>query len=72
MNHQEIKMLGCSAKQLEKQFKSQYNINMYVAGLLSDAQELASMGKTIQSNQIINQVKYYFFEFTDTRNEATV
>jgi hypothetical protein len=44
---------------------------MYVAGLLSDAQELSAMGKTEQANQIINQVKYYFFEFTDTRNQVS-
>jgi hypothetical protein len=72
MKNQEIKMLGCSAEMLEKQLKSQYNINMYVAGLLSDAQELTTMGKTTEANQLINQVKYYFFEFTDTRNEVTV
>jgi hypothetical protein len=45
---------------------------MYVAGLLSDAQELIAMGRTEQANQIINQVKYYFFEFTNTRDEVTV
>ena len=72
MQDQEIKMLGCPAVMLEKQFNSQYNINMYVAGLLSDAQELLSMGKTEEANQLMNQVKYYFFEFTDTRNEVTV
>jgi hypothetical protein len=68
----DIKMLGCSAEALERHFKSQYNINMYVAGLLSDAQELIAMGRTEQANQIINQVKYYFFEFTNTRDEVTV
>lgn len=72
MNYSEIKMFGCTEKQLNKQFSSQYNINMYIAGLLSDAQELISMGKTDEANKIINQVKHYFFEFTDTRNEVTV
>jgi hypothetical protein len=67
----DIKMFGCPAESVERQFKSQYNINMYVAGLLSDAQELVAMGKTEQANQIINQVKYYFFEFTDTRNQVS-
>ena len=57
---------------LDKQFKSQYNINMYVAGLLSDAQMLLEMGKTEEANQLINQVKYYFFEYTNTRSEVTV
>lgn len=68
----DIKMFGCSAESLERQFKCQYNINMYVAGLLSDAQELIAMGRTEQANQIINQVKYYFFEFTNTRELTTL
>lgn len=72
MQDQEIKMLGCPAEMLDKQFKSQYNINMYVAGLLSDAQMLLEMGKTEEANQLINQVKYYFFEYTNTRSEVTV
>jgi hypothetical protein len=72
MSNQEIKMLGCTEEALTKHFSAQYNINMYVAGLLSDAQELIAMGRTEQANQIINQVKFYFFEHTDTRNEVTV
>lgn len=72
MSNQEIKMFGCTEEMLETQFKRQYNINMYLAGLLSDAQELVAMGKTEQANQILNQVKHYFFEHTDTRNEVTV
>lgn len=67
----EIQMFGCSEAALNKQFESQYNINMYLAGLLSDAQELVAMGKTEQANQILNQVKYYFFDFTDTRNQVS-
>jgi 20S proteasome alpha/beta subunit len=67
----EIQMFGCNTVYLEKQFQSQYNINMYLAGLLSDAQELVSMGKTDEANQILNQVKYYFFDFTDTRNQVS-
>jgi hypothetical protein len=43
---------------------------MYLAGILSDAQELIAMGRTEQANQVINQVKHYFFEYTDTRYEA--
>ena len=65
----EIQMFGCNTVALEKQFASQYNINMYIAGLVSDAQELLEMGMTKEANQILNQVKYYFFDFTDTRNE---
>jgi len=65
----QIKMLGSTEAQLQKHFESVYNINMYMAGILSDAQELIAMGKTEEANQIINQTKYYFFEYTDTRNE---
>jgi len=39
--------------------------------MLSDAQELIAMGKQDQANQVINQVKHYFFEFTDTRNQVS-
>jgi hypothetical protein len=68
----EIDIFGCTTEMLDTQFKRQYNINMYVAGLVSDAQELIRMGKTEQAEQILNQVKHYFFEHTDTRNEVTV
>jgi len=66
----ELDMFGCTIKELDINFGRQYNINMYVASLLSDAQELNLMGKTEQANQIMNQVKHYFFEYTDTRNEV--
>lgn len=68
-NYTELDMFGCSIKELDIQFGSQYNINMYIAGLLSDAQELNLMGKTDQANQLMNQVKHYFFEYTNTRNQ---
>jgi len=72
MKYEQIKMLGCTEEMLERQFKREYNINMHIAGLVSDAQELMAMGKTEQANKILNQVKYYFFEHTDTRNKVTV
>lgn len=72
MKNQEIKMFGCTEEMLNKQFSAQYNINMYIAGLLSDAQEYIAMGNTEQATQILNQVKHYIFEHTDTRNEVTV
>ena len=64
----EIKMFGTSINQVEYSFSTAININMRLAGMLSDVQELISMGKTEQANQIINQVKHYFFEYTDTRS----
>jgi len=64
----EIKMFGTSIKSVEHSFATAQNINMRLAGMLSDVQELISMGKTEQANQIINQVKHYFFEYTNTRD----
>ena len=61
-------MLGTPVETLEASFYTAYNINMRLAGMLSDVQELIAMGDTERANQVINQVKYYFFEFTDTRN----
>ena len=62
------KMLGTPVETLEASFYTAYNINMRLAGMLSDVQELIAMGDTERANQVINQVKHYFFEFTDTRN----
>jgi hypothetical protein len=72
MKNQEIKMFGTTTESVESAFHTAYNINMRLAGMLSDAQELLEMGKTEQATQVINQVKHYFFEFTDTRNQVSV
>lgn len=61
-------MLGTPVETLESSFYTAYNINMRLAGMLSDAQELIAAGDTERATQVINQVKHYFFEFTDTRN----
>jgi len=68
MNNQENQMLGMQPEKLESSFSTAYNINMRLAGMLSDAQHLIEIGSTVEANQILNQVKYYFFEYTDTRN----
>jgi hypothetical protein len=60
-------MFGTSVGVVEANIENAYNVNMRMAGMLSDAQELISMGKTEQANQILNRVKYYFFYYTDTR-----
>ena len=70
MNNQDIKMFGTTTNSLEGFFDRAYNINMTLAGMLSDAQEMISMGHTEKANQILNSVKHYFFEYTDTRNEV--
>jgi hypothetical protein len=68
MNNQENQMLGMQPEKLESSFHTAYNINMRLAGMLSDAQFLFEIGATVEASQILNQVKYYFFEYTDTRN----
>jgi len=68
LENNEIKMFGTTAKNVEQSFATAYNINMRLAGMLSDAQELLSAGNADQANQIINQVKHCIFEYTDTRN----
>jgi hypothetical protein len=68
--NQETKMLGCTSEVLEDSFNTAYNINMRLAGMLSDAQECISSGDKQRANILLNQIKYYFFEYTDTRNET--
>jgi hypothetical protein len=41
---------------------------MRLMGMLSDVQELIEMGDTKKANQVINRVKYYFAEYTNTRD----
>ena len=68
--NQETKMLGCTSEVLEDSFNTAYNINMRLAGMLSDVQECIASGDKKRANILLNQVKYYFFEYTDTRNET--
>ena len=68
LNNNEITMFGTTAANVEQSFATAYNINMRLAGMLSDVQELLSSGNNEEANQLINQVKYCIFEFTDTRN----
>ena len=70
MENREIEMFGTTAAIVEANIENASNINMRLAGMLSDVQELIEMGDTKKANQIINRVKYYFFEYTDTRNSV--
>ena len=71
MKDRETKMLGCTVAILEDSFNTAYNINMRLAGMLSDVQECIAIGEKGRANVLLNQVKYYFFEYTDTRNEVS-
>jgi len=68
----EIKVYGCPEALVKKNFESQYNINMYLAGMLSDAQHAIGSGQDELATKILNQVKLYFFEYTDCRNETKI
>lgn len=70
MNNEFNLALGATIQQVENSFRTSYNINSTLAGMLSDAQELIDMGDTKSANEMINRVKHYFFEFTDTRNSC--
>jgi hypothetical protein len=64
----EYEMFGTSEAVVDANLMNAYNINMRLMGMLSDAQEMLINGDTQKANQIINRVKYYFCEYTDTRN----
>jgi hypothetical protein len=69
MNYdQEKEMFGTSIGVVEANLCNAYNINMRLMGMLSDVQELIEMGDTQKANQVINRVKYYFSEYTNTRD----
>lgn len=67
----EHEMFGTSESVVDANLMNAYNINMRLMGMLSDVQELIEMGDTKKANQIINRVKYYFCEYTDTRNPVS-
>ncbi len=64
----EIKIYGCTENQIDLEFASADNINMRLASMLSDAQECIRTGQNDMAIKIINKVKYYFFEYTNTRD----
>lgn len=68
----DIKLYGCPEALVKKNFEGQYNINMYLAGMLSDAQHAIASGQDDLAKTILNQIKLYFFEYTDCRNETKI
>ena len=68
MNHErEVKMFGCSVDTMREWIGRSitYEIagrDMFVASILSDAQELIAMGATEQARQLINRAKWVLFE----------
>jgi ABC-type phosphate/phosphonate transport system ATPase subunit len=71
MNYdQEIEMFGTTLGVVEANIENASNINMRLMGMLSDVQMLMQQGSIVEANQLINRVKYYFAEYTDTRNSV--
>ena len=68
----DIKVYGCPESLVKKTFEQQYNINMYLAGMLSDAQHAIAAGQDDLARTILNQVKLYFFDYTDCRNQTAI
>jgi hypothetical protein len=64
----EIRMFGTTLGVVEANIENASNINMRLMGMLSDVQTLMQQGSIVEANQLINRVKYYFAEYTDTRN----
>lgn len=63
----EVKMFGCSIDIMREWIGRSitYKVagrDMFVASILSDAQELISMGATEQARQLINRAKWVLFE----------
>ena len=64
----EIQMFGITQNQVELGLASAYNINMRLMGMLSDVQVMIDQGSNVEAKQIINCVKYYLSEYTNTRD----
>ena len=63
-------MFGTAEATVDANFENAYNINMRLMGMLSDVQECIASDDIKRANQIINRVKYYFCEYTDTRSNV--
>jgi hypothetical protein len=68
----EKQMYGCTEEYLKACATTATNFNMFIAGKLSDVQELMGMGNFEKANKVTNQVKFLIFTFTDTRNETVL
>lgn len=63
----EVKLFGCSIDTMREWIERSitYKVagrDMFVASILSDAQELIGMGATEQARQLINRAKWVLFE----------
>ena len=66
----EKNMYGCTEAFIDKMVteSSGRNISMFVASILSDAQECLASGNSERARQYMNTAKYILFEYTDCRS----
>ena len=78
MNEAESRMFGMSAADIREDYMESLTarlsgLEMVVAGILSDSQELLSMGRTEDVRKQLNIAKFIVFEMMDRReSEETV
>jgi hypothetical protein len=74
MNEAEKRMYGMSAEDIQEQYMDSLTakfcgLEMVVASLLSDTQELMAMGHAESARKQMNIAKYVLFEMMDRREE---
>jgi hypothetical protein len=75
MNEAEKRMFGMSAADIREDYMEGLTaklsgLEMVVAGILSDSQELLSMGRTEDVRKQLNIAKFILFEMLDAKREA--
>ena len=74
MNEAESRMFGMSAADIREDYIESLTarisgLEMVVAGILSDSQELLSMGRTEDVRKQLNIAKFVLFEMMDAKRE---
>ena len=77
MREDEKRMYGMSQDDIQEQYMDSITaklsgLEMVVAGILSDCQELTAMGQSEQVRQQLNIAKFILFEMMDQREEMVL
>jgi hypothetical protein len=72
--NREIKMFGMTEQDIREQYMESLTaklsgLEMVVAGILSDCQELGEMGRTEKVRQQLNVAKFILFEMMEAKRE---
>lgn len=75
MREDEKRMYGMSKEDIQEQYMNSITaklsgLEMVVAGILSDCQELTAMGRSENVRQQLNIAKFILFEMMDQRRGA--